>query len=105
MADREVIGADRYSHSIEHHDNPEQIAIRREIRDILENAIETLPDIYQTVFRMREVDGYNVEETASNLNLTLVNVKVRLSRAKGILRDMLKKQRLDEDLKTQGWYA
>lgn len=75
--------------------NPEFITIQKEIRQILKNAIEALPDKYKRVFMMREVDGLNVEETARSLQISPVNVKVRLSRAKNLLRNMLQNQNPD----------
>lgn len=84
--------------------NPEFRTIQLEIRSILKKAIESLPDKYKTVFMMREVDGMNVEETARYLNISAVNVKVRLCRAKNLLREMLHKQKLDTEI-TQTVYC
>lgn len=109
FSNHQIIDPDTFSpaHSYDMEDmsNPERIIIRCEIRKILEQAIDSLPDKYRMVFKMREVDGFNVEETANNLNLTSVNVKVRLSRAKRILRDELKKQQLVEELIPYGQSA
>lgn len=109
LSDHEIIDSDtflpEYSSGMNEWSNPENVAIRSELRDILEQAINSLPDKYRTVFKMREMEGYNVEETANSLNLTSVNVKVRLSRAKGILRKLLRKQRLIRELIPQGQYS
>lgn len=76
-------------------DNPEFKTIQKEIRMILKATIESLPDKYRLVFMMREVEGLNVEETAQCLNISTVNVKVRLCRAKNLLRNALQKKKLD----------
>ena len=63
--------------------------LRSELNHVLEQAILGLPEKYRTVFVMREVEGLNVAETADCLDLTAVNVKVRLNRAKTLLRQSL----------------
>ena len=109
FSNHQIIDPDTFSpvHSsdMEEMSNPERVTIRCELRKILEQAIDSLPDKYRMVFKMREVDGFNVEETANSLNLTSVNVKVRLSRAKRILREALKKQHLVEELIPYGQSA
>lgn len=83
-------------HSVEHlkinntdMKTPEQNTINNELRYYLETAIDSLPEKYRTVFMMREVEKISTNETAKCLNLTEVNVKVRLNRAKEILRNKL----------------
>ena len=64
--------------------------INTELKLILEVAIKNLPEKYRTVFVMRELENMNVSETMTCLGLTEANVKVRLNRAKVMLRDKLK---------------
>ena len=47
---------------------------------------------------MREIENMNVAETKECLNISEVNVKVRLNRAKAILRDILSTQYTNEDI-------
>ena len=58
-----------------------------ELKTILEKAILNLPEKYRTVFIMREIEQMNVAETKECLDITEVNVKVRLNRAKSLLKD------------------
>jgi RNA polymerase sigma-70 factor (ECF subfamily) len=71
---------------------PEDHASGRESAALLEAAIDRLPDGYRLVFMMREVQQLSVAETAECLELTEENVKVRLHRAKAMLREALYSQ-------------
>lgn len=69
-----------------HTETPEKQFLQKELSSIIENAIRSLPQKYQTVFMMREIENMNVQETAQTLNITNENVKVRLHRAKELLK-------------------
>ncbi|MBN8861648.1 MAG: hypothetical protein J0H29_24915 [Sphingobacteriales bacterium] len=58
------------------------ILLNGELKSILNDAIRSLPEIYRTVFVMREIEDMSVAETQQCLNISGVNVKVRLNRAK-----------------------
>lgn len=81
-------------------DNPEEQYSREELRRILEEAIETLPPLYRTVFVLRDVDELSTEETAEALGISVPAVKSRLLRARLQLRDKLTRffKRKQEDL-------
>jgi RNA polymerase sigma-70 factor (ECF subfamily) len=64
---------------------PDQHTVNKELGIILEKSLETLPPIYRTVFVLREIEGFSVKETAELLNISNINVKVRLNRAKSLL--------------------
>jgi RNA polymerase sigma-70 factor (ECF subfamily) len=66
--------------------NPEELASDRELGRLLEEAIDGLPQMYRTVFVMREIEGLGTIETAECLGLSPENVKVRLHRARSRLR-------------------
>jgi len=66
--------------------NPEERAASSELRAVLVDAIDSLPDSHRTVFVLREVEGLSTAETAATLGLSEENVKVRLHRARGVLR-------------------
>jgi RNA polymerase sigma-70 factor (ECF subfamily) len=70
-------------------DSPEQHAERRELVGVLERAVDALPEIYRVVFMMREVEQLSTLETAEVLELSEEAVKVRLHRARAMLRDSL----------------
>jgi RNA polymerase sigma-70 factor (ECF subfamily) len=65
--------------------------LNKELSHILEKSLEKIPVPYRTVFLLREAEGLSVAETAEMLNLTPVNVKVRLNRAKALLQRELEK--------------
>ena len=72
--------------------DPEQAAGRRDVRRLLEAAIEGLPASFRAVFMMRLVEGMSVEETAGLLGLRAETVKTRLHRARRLLRKALDDQ-------------
>lgn len=57
-----------------------------ELRRILKKEIERLPHKYREAFIMREVKGYPYGKIARELGITQSNAKVRVSRAKALLR-------------------
>jgi RNA polymerase sigma-70 factor, ECF subfamily len=71
--------------------NPEQELERTELETILQNAANSLPMTFRTVFLLRDVEGLSTEETAEMLNLSEGAVKARLFRARLRLREELSK--------------
>jgi RNA polymerase sigma-70 factor (ECF subfamily) len=69
--------------------DPERQAFGKEVKSILEAAIDALPDRYRAVFMMREVEEMSTAETAECLNLSQDTVKTRLHRARARLRERL----------------
>jgi RNA polymerase sigma-70 factor (ECF subfamily) len=69
--------------------NPEQQTSNAEVRRLLEQAIERLPDSYRTVFMLRDVEEMSTTDAADVLEITEENVKVRLHRARALLRKSL----------------
>lgn len=63
----------------------------KEFKQIIEQSLERLPLSYRTVFVLRDLEGYSIAETASLLEISLVNVKVRLSRARAMLQKEIEK--------------
>jgi RNA polymerase sigma-70 factor (ECF subfamily) len=72
--------------------------VNSELKKVLENAICQLPEKYKTVFVMRELENMSVAETRECLNISEVNVKVRLNRAKAMLRSSITSLYQKEDL-------
>jgi RNA polymerase sigma-70 factor, ECF subfamily len=68
---------------------PDRIAMRGEIRRLMEARIDTLPEAFRTVFMLRAVEELNVEEVATALGLPEVTVRTRYFRARGLLREGL----------------
>jgi RNA polymerase sigma-70 factor (ECF subfamily) len=77
---------------------PVTATVNSELRSILNDAIRRLPEKYRTVFVMREIEKMNIAETKECLNISEVNVKVRLNRAKALLRDILSAQYSKDDI-------
>jgi len=72
--------------------------MKEQIGRLLESAIDTLPARYRVVFVMRELSKMSVSETAESLGITSTNAKVRLHRAKKLLRRELERQMPDISL-------
>ncbi|MBS1746616.1 MAG: sigma-70 family RNA polymerase sigma factor [Bacteroidetes bacterium] len=70
----------------------------RELGHIIENALLKIPFDYRMVFSLREINGMNVTETAHLLHISEANVKVRLNRAKTLLRTEIEKSYTAEEL-------
>lgn len=68
-----------------------KVVQNRELKEIIEEAIYKIPENYRLVFTLRELNGMSVRETAEALNISESNVKVRLNRAKEMLRAEIKK--------------
>ena len=68
---------------------PEAGTARSEARQLLEEAIEHLPENYRTVVVLREVEEMSVAETAQSLGVTDAVVKTRLHRAHAMMRKEL----------------
>jgi len=68
---------------------PANILANKELSIALEAAIEELPEKYRLVFVLREIEGMSVHETSEVLDIEEPNVKVRLNRAKSMLRGNL----------------
>jgi len=62
---------------------------QQEIRQKLEDAIQSLPETLRVVFLLRDVEELSTLDTANILEITPGAVKVRLHRARLLLRDTL----------------
>ena len=66
--------------------NPEQQASDHELVAILQDAVLALPPNYRSVLILRDIEEMSTTDTAEALELTEENVKVRLHRARALLR-------------------
>jgi len=66
--------------------SPERQAYASELKRLVEESVDALPDSYRTVFMLREIEGLSTTETAEGLELGEEAVKTRLHRAKAIVR-------------------
>src|SRR5690606_14385321 len=70
---------------------PSAILMNKEVGIALEAAIAQLPEKYRLVFMLREIEELPVKESGEILGIEEANVKVRLNRAKSMLRQNLGK--------------
>jgi RNA polymerase sigma factor (sigma-70 family) len=72
--------------------------MNKELNNVIENALKEVPENYRLVFTLREISGMNVAETAGAMNISETNVKVRLNRAKAMLRTQIEKSYSPEEI-------
>ena len=78
--------------------NPQERMAQKEAKQLLENAIDQLELKYRTVYIMKEVEEMSLKEIASILSISLANVKIRLHRAKDMLKENLYKLSNSKDI-------
>jgi RNA polymerase sigma-70 factor (ECF subfamily) len=71
--------------------DPETAVAQRELRALLERAIDDLPESFRTVLVARLIEGMSIEETAELFGILPETVKTRLHRARRLLRDAMEK--------------
>jgi RNA polymerase sigma-70 factor (ECF subfamily) len=74
------------------HPDPETAMSRQEIRALLEQAVDALPDHFRDVFMLRDVEGLSADETAAQLSIKPETVNTRLFRARRLLRTAIEEQ-------------
>ena len=72
--------------------DPERQAYAAELAQVLEAAVDGLPEAYRIVFALRDVEGLSTAETAAGLSIGEEAVKTRLHRARAMLRRTLAEQ-------------
>ena len=70
-------------------DAPDEVLQRKELGEILHEAIHALPFDQRTILLLKEIDGLSYEEITQTLGLALGTVKSRLARARKALREKL----------------
>jgi RNA polymerase sigma-70 factor (ECF subfamily) len=66
--------------------DPERQAYAQELNRVLEAAVDDLPEMYRTVFMLRDIEGLSTSETGEGLGLGPEAVKTRLHRARAMIR-------------------
>lgn len=69
--------------------SPEQEMLTRTMRTVLDVAADRLPLSYRSVYMLRDVEGISIKETAQSLNISEDVVKVRLHRARALMRKVI----------------
>ncbi|GJM15005.1 MAG: RNA polymerase sigma factor [Thermodesulfobacteriota bacterium] len=67
--------------------DPEEQVIAKELNVVLEAAVDSLPEAFRSVFLLRKMEGMSTAETAECLDISEQNVKIRLHRARVLLRE------------------
>lgn len=86
LGDEEMDGLQE---SEQQENNPE---VGENLKKALESAINHLPSKYRIVFILREIEQESVAEAAAMLEISEENIKIRLHRAKNMLKDMLRSE-------------
>lgn len=76
----------------------EKVVVHKELTKMIEQGLQQVPVIYRNVFVLRVIEGFSVAETSEQLNITPANVKVRLNRAKLLLKKQLEKYYTVKDI-------
>ncbi len=72
-----------------HNQSAEALFATKEMADLLHQAVDALPEKYQAVYRMRDLEERSGEEVAEELGLSLAAMKSRLHRARAMVRERL----------------
>ena len=67
----------------------DQVVIRKEMSDCINEFIDNLPPDYRTAIVLSELEGLANKEIAEILDISLDNVKIRLHRARAKLKEAL----------------
>ncbi len=96
---KKVISLNEISNSdLETTQNPEYRFIQKETKQVLEASIETLDEKYRSVYVMKELEGMSIAEISECTNLSESNIKVRIHRAKSMIKDKLYRLASTKDL-------
>ncbi len=68
---------------------PEDVALTTELRGAMDAAVATLPETLRAAFILRDIEGLSTEQAAEALGISREALKVRLHRARLLLRERL----------------
>jgi RNA polymerase sigma-70 factor, ECF subfamily len=71
---------------------PDEIIENKEMAELIKDCISQLPPEHKMIIILRDINGYSYEEISTILAINLGTVKSRLSRARNLLKDKLKKK-------------
>jgi RNA polymerase sigma-70 factor (ECF subfamily) len=70
-------------------DGPDKLLLCKEAMEIIERAVNELPELYRIVIHPKDIEGLSNGEVAGVLGLSVPAVKSRIHRARLFLRDKL----------------
>ena len=65
---------------------PETQVARRQMKQLLDNAIAGLPPLYRSVYQLRDLESHSGDEVAETLGISRAAMKSRLHRARELVR-------------------
>lgn len=68
---------------------PDDTLMTKELYKKIKESVGTLPEIYQSVFFLRDIQGYSIKETSEMLHTTPAAIKSRLHRSRFFLKEKL----------------
>lgn len=71
-------------------DIPVESKNRFELKEIIDLAMQKLPELQKSILLLRDLEGYNYKEIGEMLNLNESQVKVYLFRARKKVKDQIK---------------
>ena len=67
----------------------------KELYGKIQEIVDSLPEIYQSVFSLRDLQGYSIKETSRILNTTPAAIKSRLHRGRFFIKEELRRYLAD----------
>jgi RNA polymerase sigma-70 factor (ECF subfamily) len=84
---------------------PSEALERAEVKQMLQRAVASLPEIYRCVFVLRDMEDLSVNETAEALCISVPSVKVRLHRARLMLQKQLVPELKSVSTTKRRWFS
>ncbi len=69
---------------------PDRAAAQQELQDTLLRAVQSLPALYREPFALRHLENWSYAEIGAVLGLSVETIETRLTRARRLLREMLR---------------
>jgi RNA polymerase sigma-70 factor (ECF subfamily) len=70
---------------------PEELALSRETRGVIDDAMAALPPLQRQVITLRDIEGWNADEVCNALGISETNGRVLLHRARSKVRAALER--------------
>lgn len=103
----EIIGPEQVPEKFKHlfYKEVEEEIISKEILDMIESAIEGLPEAFREVIKHRYIEGMSVSEVSKKLHIPVKTVLSRILRGKVRLLEIMKREypELREEMKGREW--
>ena len=89
--DIDAVDAEQFFDSaLREHATPERLALTGEIEQVINRAIEELPDDLRTAITLRELEGMSYEEIAESMSCPVGTVRSRIFRARDAIDQKLR---------------